>query len=120
VVPGGETTVSFTGAGVGGAERRSGPPSPATATRPGASGPPRHRPRQATGGRRCGGTGGGLRQVEAAATCEQSPYNASRPALRAAAAGGRPRAGTHLTFGIPNFRAVFTKTSNAAYEWIYP
>src|SRR5215218_9383482 len=33
----------------------------------------------------------GLRQVEAGATCEESPYNASSPALRAAACGGRPR-----------------------------
>jgi hypothetical protein len=32
----------------------------------------------------------GLRQVEAGATCEESPYNASRPALRAAS--GRPPA----------------------------
>ena len=40
---------------------------------------------------------GVLRQGEAGATCEQSPYNASRPALRAAACGGRPRAGSDAT-----------------------
>jgi hypothetical protein len=59
--------------------RRSGPPSPAISTRPGASGPPRRRPRQATGWARVWRNWWGLRQVEAGATCEQSPHNASRP-----------------------------------------